>query len=428
MNIETLYQCFLTHPNIQIDSRKITVGDIFFALKGPNFNGNNFITQALAAGAACVIADEPQANHDERVFIVDDVLKCLQDLAKHHRDQFIESGIPVIAITGSNGKTTTKELIHEVLSSSYITYTTKGNLNNHIGIPLSILRIKKDAEFAVIEMGANHLHEIAGYCEYVNPTHGMITNCGKAHLEGFGGIENIRKGKGELYDHLRKNIGTVFVNSDDKVLLNMATGIEKVVTYGSRDAFVTGRILKGKTFLSTEIFGEDTITINTQLVGDYNFYNVMAAVAIGKYFNIPMAKIKSALENYVPSNSRSQLIKMDSNTIIMDAYNANPDSMRVAIENLAALNTSDKVLLLGDMMELGEDSKAEHEAIIALIDKHQWKDVVLVGEQFKQLQHNYTSLNISLEAAEWLKQKHFQNVTMLIKGSRSIEMEKVIPA
>lgn len=429
MNIEELYKIYLKHFNIQTDSRKVVGGDIFFALKGPNFNGNLFAEQALAAGAAFVVADEETHVQDYRILQVTNVLKSLQDLAKHHREQFAageSGGIPFIAITGSNGKTTTKELIHEVLSSTYITYTTKGNLNNHIGIPLSILRIKKDAQFAVIEMGANHLHEIAGYCDYVKPSYGLITNCGKAHLEGFGSLENVRKGKGELYDHVRRSKGAVFVNCDDKVLLHMAEGMDKVITYGSQDAFVTGRVIGSGTLLSTEIFGDESTIINTQLVGAYNLPNILAAVTVGKHFNVPMNKIKSALENYMPSNSRSQLIKVGSNTIIMDAYNANPGSMRVAIENLATLNTPDKVLLLGSMMELGDESEAEHAAIVALIDKHKWKDVVLVGDGFKLLRHKYISFANSTQAAGWLTDQRYEHVTMLVKGSRTTAMEKVL--
>jgi UDP-N-acetylmuramoyl-tripeptide--D-alanyl-D-alanine ligase len=276
-------------------------------VKGENFNGNLFAAQALEAGAAYSIVDEKNGN-DERIILVDDVLKALQELAKYHRNQFI---IPFIAITGSNGKTTTKELIHAVLSSSFKTYTTEGNLNNHIGVPLTILKIKEDAQLAVIEMGANHLHEIEGYCEYTLPTHGIITNTGKAHLEGFGGVEGVRKGKGELYDFLRGHNGTAFVMWDYDYLREMSKNIPKIITYGTANADVTGTVLQSEPFLSVQINLKNgtTETIHTQLVGDYNLPNVLVAVAVGRHFGISDAIMKNSIEAYAPSNSRSQLIE-----------------------------------------------------------------------------------------------------------------------
>ena len=423
MDTHDLYKIYQQYSSIKIDTRKLEKDDLFFALKGPSFNGNNFAQQAIDTGAAYVIVDEELNFENERIIKTNDVLQTLQHLAKHHREQFNN---PFIAITGSNGKTTTKELVHEVLSSTYKTYTTEGNLNNHIGIPLTILKIKKDAEIAVIEMGANHQKEIEGYCKYAMPTHGLITNIGKAHLEGFGGIEGVKKGKGELFDFLKKNNGIAFVNSDDKYLKEISAGI-KNSTYGTVEGSITGSAKSTSSFLEVEIIkGADIGSIKTQLVGGYNLLNVLAAAAIGKHFNVADEKIKSAIENYIPSNSRSQLIKQESNTIILDAYNANPSSMKVAIENFAQMQGSNKILLLGSMMELGEESEKEHTEIIHLIDKYKWSNVVLVGNNFKKIKHSYTHFDNSDEAKAWLKDQHVKDSQILIKGSRSMQMEKVL--
>ena len=424
MEIKDLYKLYLQYPSIKIDTRKLAKGDLFFALKGANFNGNNFAKAALDAGAAYVIVDEELNFNDKKIFKTADVLLTLQQLAKHHREQF---NIPFIAITGSNGKTTTKELVHAVLSTTYKTYTTEGNLNNHIGIPLTILKIKKNAEMAVIELGANHQKEIEDYCLYTLPTHGLITNIGKAHLEGFGGIEGVRKGKGELFDFLKANHGTAFVNNDDNYLKEISTGIKNVIVYGTSEGSVTGRSISSSSFLEVEIIkGTNIRTIKTQLVGEYNLLNVLAAVTIGKYFNVADEKIKSAVENYFPSNSRSQLIKKGSNTFILDAYNANPASMKAAIENFAQMHGTNKILLLGSMMELGAESEKEHEQIIKLIDNYQWKAVVLVGDNFKNINNSYQQFANAEETKAWLKNQHLQNSQLLIKGSRSMQMEKVL--
>jgi UDP-N-acetylmuramoyl-tripeptide--D-alanyl-D-alanine ligase len=431
MEIKDLYKLYLQYPSIQTDTRKLAKGDMFFALKGSSFNGNLFAKQALEAGAACVIVDEELNFADERIIKTADVLLTLQQLAKYHREQFnilpASRPVPFIAITGSNGKTTTKELAHAVLSSAYKTYTTEGNLNNHIGIPLTILKIKPDAEIAVIEMGANHQKEIEGYCTYALPTHGLITNIGKAHLEGFGGIEGVKKGKGELFDFLRKNNGTAFINADDNYLKEISTGIKNVITYGTSGGSVTGRSVSSSSFLDVEIIkGANVGTIKTQLVGEYNLLNVIAAVTIGKHFNVADEKIKSAIENYIPSNSRSQLIKKGNNIIILDAYNANPASMKAAIENFAKMPGANKILLLGSMMELGEESEKEHRQIVKLIDKYQWKNVALVGDNFKNINNSYCHFYNAEETKLWLKNQQLQNSQMLIKGSRSMQMEKII--
>jgi UDP-N-acetylmuramoyl-tripeptide--D-alanyl-D-alanine ligase len=424
MQIEQLYKIYLQHPSVQTDTRKLKAGDIFFALKGGNFNGNAFAEQAIKAGAVCAVIDEPAYEIPGKTFLVDDVLTALQQLAKHHREQF---SIPFIAITGSNGKTTTKELVHAVLSSFYKTYTTEGNLNNHIGIPLTILKIKPDAELAVIEMGANHQKEIEGYCVYTQPTHGIITNCGKAHLEGFGGIEGVRKGKGELYDFLKAHNGTAFVMWDYDYLHEMSKNIPSIIKYGTNHADIEGQVLKSEPFLEVIITkGSDAGTIQTQLVGDYNLPNVLAAVTAGNYFNIPGSTIKKAIENYAPSNSRSQMVGKGTNKIILDAYNANPSSMKLAIENFAKLPAANKVLMLGGMAELGGESLEEHKAITELIAQHNWKAVVLVGGDFLKFEHPFTTFTNAGEARTWLLNQHFENTHLLIKGSRSMQMEKVL--
>jgi UDP-N-acetylmuramoyl-tripeptide--D-alanyl-D-alanine ligase len=425
MNIEDIYKIYQQFPSIETDSRKLKKDDIFFALKGPNFNGNIFAKQALESGAAYVVTDEPLSFQSERIIQVENVLETLQQLAKYHRKQF---KIPFIAITGSNGKTTTKELLHEVLSTTFKTYTTKGNLNNHIGIPLTILKIKRDAEIAVIEMGANHLNEIAGYCEYAQPTYGLITNIGKAHLEGCGSEENVKKGKGELFQYLKNHEGTVFVNTDDPAVFDLSKPINNSIFYGSKSENVKGVIEKNDPFIEVKIEGEKPFTIQTNLVGAYNLPNVLAAVCVGKYFKIENEKIKSAIENYQPSNSRSQLIQTGSNSIILDAYNANPGSMKAAIENFAKMKGDKKILLLGSMMELGNDSKKEHADIVSLIDQNKWHVVALVGKNFKEIKSSYTNFENSLQARDWLRNEKVENAQILIKGSRSMQMEKVLEA
>ena len=463
MTIEKLYDIYLRHPSIRTDTRQLKQGDLFFALKGPNFNGNAFAARAFELGAAYAIIDEtpdqssaadgqpspdlPPPYISDRLIVVPDVLSTLQELALHHRRQF---DIPFIAITGSNGKTTTKELIHATLSSTYTTYTTQGNLNNHIGIPLTILSVQKDAQFAVIEMGANHQKEIEAYCRYTLPTHGIITNVGKAHLEGFGGPEGVKKGKGELYDFLRGTAGTAFVLRDSADLMQMSRGIPHLITYGTHDADITGVIAPSEALLKVDItHGASTGPIQTQLVGDYNLPNVLVAVAVGRHFGVPDAAIRQAIEQYAPSNSRSQLIERNGLHIILDAYNANPSSMRAAIENFARLPipgdasqpaqpatsaspgaaaqpASRKVLILGAMAELGPESLAEHQGIIDLIGQYAWQQVVLVGGDFRHLSHPYLSFANSKEAGRWLAGVGLKDSYLLIKGSRSMKMEEVL--
>jgi UDP-N-acetylmuramoyl-tripeptide--D-alanyl-D-alanine ligase len=425
-SIAFLYELFEKHPSVQTDTRKLQLGDLYFALKGPNFNGNTFAMAALEAGASYAIVDEdiPYSKAiDNRILQVDDVLTTLQALAKHHRQQFT---IPFIAITGSNGKTTTKELVSTVLASHFKTYTTKGNLNNHIGVPLTILSVGKDAEMAVIEMGANHQLEIASYCAYTLPTHGMITNCGKAHLEGFGGEAGVRKGKGELFDSLRDHQGTAFVMSDYDYLNDMSKGIQKIISYGAHSGDIQANAIDHHGMISLEGTKGFNERIDTQLVGTYNLPNVLAAVTIGLYFKVPIEKIKSAIEHYTPTNSRSQLMNWHNNQLILDAYNANPSSMKLAVENFAKIDSTEKIMCLGGMKELGEESVLEHQALINYIQSFNWEQVVLVGGDFKHCQHQYLYFENALEAKQWLKSKAYQNKHILIKGSRGIQMEQMI--
>ena len=423
MNMDELYKVYRQYPSVQTDTRKLQQGDLYFALKGPNFNGNAFAQLALEKGAAYAIIDEAAYAIEGKTILVDDVLTTLQHLALYHRRQFT---IPFLAITGSNGKTTTKELIHAALSTKFKTYTTEGNLNNHIGVPLTILKIKDDAQMAVIEMGANHQREIASYCEIALPTHGLITNCGKAHLEGFGGVEGVRKGKGELFDFLRSHNGTVFLMKDYDYLQEMSRGISQTFTYGTKEADVSGEALQSDPFLHVAFRKGFTGDIQTLLVGNYNLPNVLAAVATGTFFGVEDENIRLALESYTPSNSRSQLLQKGNHKIILDAYNANPSSMKAAIDNFAGAEGTTKILVLGAMAELGEESLQEHEAIVQEIGRHQWQEVLLVGGDFLKTTHPFHSFSTPYEAGEWLLAQNLQQAYVLVKGSRSMQMEKVL--
>ena len=426
-SIEELYSIYSRYPSVVTDTRKLNQGDLYFALKGPNFNGNLFAIAALEAGASYAIVDELIANSDsyqDRIILVQDVLTTLQQLAKYHRQQF---NIPFIAITGSNGKTTTKELVYAVLASHFKTYTTQGNLNNHIGVPLTLLSIHKDAEMAVIEMGANHQKEIASYCTYTLPTHGMITNCGKAHLEGFGSEEGVKKGKGELFDYLRDHNGAVFIMADYDYLQTMSQGINHTIGYGQQSGQIQGEAIDANGMLTVKINkGIDIDSIHTHLVGNYNLPNVLAAITIGQYFKVPNEKIIAAIENYIPTNSRSQLVKWQNNEVILDAYNANPSSMKLAVENFAKLNKANKVVCIGGMRELGADTSLEHQMLIDQLKENNWSEVVLVGAEFKNCNHSYHYFDTVQEAKAWFDSKQFSGYSILIKGSRGIQMEKLI--
>lgn len=386
MEITELYALFLSSHGITTDTRKIAPNQIYFALKGDNFNGNKFAHSAIEQGAAFAVIDEAEYLQGQQYILVDNVLQTLQTLAHYHIKKINPKAI--IAITGSNGKTTTKELVHAVLASTYKTHYTKGNLNNHIGIPITLLEMEKGTEIAVIEMGANHQKEIESYCKYVEPTHGIITNCGKAHLEGFGGTQGIRKGKGELYDYLKQHQGTVFVNGDDTILLDMVKerNITASVSYGKNKLCTySSKILVENPFLKI-LF--DGIEISSNLFGSYNFSNIMCAIAVGKYFGVTSAAIKSAIEAYNPTNARSQMIDKNGYHLILDAYNANPTSMQHALESFAKSEAERKIVLLGDMFELGDETTKEHQFIADLCTQLNFETIVLVGKAFcKQQLH-----------------------------------------
>jgi UDP-N-acetylmuramoyl-tripeptide--D-alanyl-D-alanine ligase len=431
--IEEIHSVFLKQALICTDTRNILPGSLFFALKGGNFNGNQFAEKALEAGCSYAIIDEEQFKKDDRYFLVDDVLAALQQLANYHRRQL---KIPVIGITGSNGKTTSKELINVVLSQKFNVLATKGNLNNHIGVPLTLLSITAEHEVAIIEMGANHQGEIAMLCEIAEPDLGVITNIGKAHLEGFGGIEGVKKGKSELYAYIRNKKGKLFVHGDDEVLVELAAGAEKI-TYGTKKLYdIVGAPDQNTSefiaFKWATRYTAATIKtaplVQTQLVGIYNYYNLLCAACIGNYFKIDDALINKALSEYTPSNNRSQLQRTKTNTLILDYYNANPSSMSLAIENFAALDQPNKVVILGDMLELGEESGKEHDAIVELLQQKNIKSSILVGPLFIEAgkKVNATTFSTSDEAVEYIKQHQIKDATILIKGSRGIKLEKVV--
>jgi len=423
-----LYSIFLNHPHIITDTRKLIKSGIFFALKGGNFNGNLFAIQALNEGAAYAVIDEDIQSNDERLLLVDDVLKALQDLATYHRTQ---TKIPVLAITGSNGKTTTKELIAAVLSKKYNVNYTQGNLNNHIGVPLTLLSITNENNFAVVEMGANHQKEIELLASIAQPDFGLITNIGKAHLEGFGGIEGVKKGKGELYQNLKLNHKLIFIQKNSEALCDLLGDYNHFVSYGNNNEFnVCGCAVSGNEFLKVKIEKPFNITIQTNLTGNYNLDNVLVAVAVGNHFGVKESEIKDAIENYQPSNQRSQIIKKENSTIILDAYNANPSSMQVAIDNFNKSFEGHKIIALGEMLELGTESETEHERIGNLIQAINPQTIILVGKNFKTVA---TTLNANFfetsdEASTWLKNHLPANFTILIKGSRGSKMEKLLEA
>jgi UDP-N-acetylmuramoyl-tripeptide--D-alanyl-D-alanine ligase len=423
LSISEIYEKYIECGyQVSTDSRNIIPNSLFICLKGQSFDGNRFALESLEKGAKYVVTEDVSLKND-KVILVEDSNQALPDLAIYHAKQIPTK---LIAIGGSNGKTTTKELVSTVLASHFKTYTTKGNLNNHIGVPLTILSVGKDAEMAVIEMGANHQLEIASYCAYTLPTHGMITNCGKAHLEGFGGEAGVRKGKGELFDSIRNHQGTAFVMSDYDYLNEMSKGINEIITYGASAGDIQANAIDHHGMISLQGTKGFEERIDTQLVGTYNLPNVLAAVAIGLYFKVPMAKIKAAIETYTPTNSRSQLMNWHHNQLILDAYNANPSSMKLAIENFAKIDSAQKIMCLGGMKELGDDSLLEHQALVNYMQSFNWEKVVLVGGDFKFCQHQYLYFENALEAKQWLKAQNYSQKHILIKGSRGIQMEQMI--
>jgi UDP-N-acetylmuramoyl-tripeptide--D-alanyl-D-alanine ligase len=397
-------------------------------LKGDAFDGNKYAEAALTKGAVLAVVDDPSVATDDHYFLVEDVLTTLQDLARFHRSHFT---CPVIGITGTNGKTTTKELINAVLGSHYRTHATKGNLNNHIGVPLTLLSARvSDVDMLIVEMGANHQGEIAFLCSIANPTHGLITNVGKAHLEGFGGVEGVIKGKTELYRYLKSINGKAFVCTRQPVLSQLSAELEPL-TYGeSKESSYSGTIVSSDPFLIVN-WHEDELDhlIHTHLVGGYNIDNVMAAICVGSFFNVSSTKIIDAIESYIPSNNRSQVMQTGNNQLVLDAYNANPSSMAAALENFALMDAFPKVVILGDMFELGEESRDEHQQIVILLLKHNFKDVLLIGPKFFEVSEK-TSFKRFLtipEALQWIILNPFKGRSILVKGSRGMKMETLLP-
>lgn len=426
MNISEIYTLFQKYPIVITDSRKVVPNSIFFALKGDNFNGNKFALNTLENGCRYAIVDEEEYAIDDRFILVDDVLTCLQDLSREHRRALC---IPILAITGTNGKTTTKELVNEVLRKKFRTSATQGNFNNHIGVPLTLLAMNSETEFGIVEMGANHSGEIKMLCEIAEPNYGLITNVGKAHLEGFCSFEGVKRTKKELYDYLFANDGEIFVNCENEHLLGMLNKQKKVFYGNSEEAFSKARFLQAEPKLIIELRSAiGKLYIKTQLIGAYNFENVLAAVTLGRYFKIDEIDIKEALESYIPSNNRSQLMKTDKNVLFLDAYNANPTSMIAAIENFASMKMKNKFLILGDMLELGDESQKEHLDLLSLLNKKELSDTLLVGSIFSNLTSTYKfkSFENVDDLLEYLEKLYLRDKYILIKGSRGIKLEKAI--
>ncbi len=420
--IATLHSLFLNCSSVSTDTRKIEKDSLFVTLKGENFDANTFAKEALEKGAKFVIIDNPNYKIDERTLLVEDSLIALQELAKYHRAYL---GLPIIALTGSNGKTTTKELIHAVLSKKYNTLATIGNLNNHIGVPLTLLRFTKETEIGIVEMGANHQKEIEFLCEIAQPDYGYITNFGKAHLEGFGGVEGVIKGKSEMYDYLRNNEKIVFINLDDAIQKEKATGI-KQFSFGLNELNVDVKIDKVEANPMVKISFND-LTINSHLIGIYNANNINAAITIGNYFKVSDEQIKDAIENYIPENNRSQLIQKNGNEIILDAYNANPSSMTAAIMNFIQLDKANKIVILGDMFELGNESLSEHKKIIELLENESEITTYFIGKDFyaNKLNCNHITFFEDFNSfANFLSERKLTNSLLLIKGSRGMALEK----
>jgi len=424
-----LYNTFLNHPCIITDSRLITQGSIFFALRGEHFNGNEYAAAAFEKGAAAAVVDDPLYQVNDQCFLVENVLKTLQELAAYHRKKM---DIPVIAVTGTNGKTTTKELTGAVLSRKFRLVCTEGNLNNHIGVPLTLLRMNKDTQIAVIEMGANHTGEIDFLCNIAHPSFGIITNAGKAHLEGFGSFEGVVQTKTELYRFLSARQGKVFVNYDDPLLMERSKGLDRV-TYGlDEKAWLSGTSSLREEMVSVSIktFNGETFQVQSALFGAYNALNILAAACIGRYFQVDDQDVCSAIESYRPSNNRSQVKSTGRNLLIMDAYNANPSSMEAALRSFSGSSYGNQSLILGDMLELGSESEAEHLHILRLIETLGFGDVYLVGPVFTSLnsRREYLCFTDSELALLWLSHHPLSGRTILLKGSRGIKLETVIDA
>ncbi|NJB37180.1 UDP-N-acetylmuramoyl-tripeptide--D-alanyl-D-alanine ligase [Croceivirga sp. JEA036] len=421
MDLALIHQHFLSCDSVSTDTRKITPNCMFFALKGPNFNGNAFAEQALAQGASFALIDEENYKISEKTILVDNVLETLQKLSIYHRNY---CKTKIVSLTGSNGKTTTKELIHAVLSTTYKTIATIGNLNNHIGVPLTLLRLTPDTEIGIVEMGANHQGEIAFLSNLAQPDFGYITNFGKAHLEGFGGIEGVIKGKSELYSYLKKHDKLIFLNADDPIQLEkLAPYIKKIGFSQELQDYYQIQLLSANPKVRLQF---EDITVQTQLIGAYNFTNCCAAITIGKYFNVPKKSIKKALENYNPKNNRSQLLEKNGHHVILDAYNANPTSTKAALTSFAALPNQSKIVFLGDMFEVGATAHQEHQAIADYLLELGLNNAYLVGENYNKVK----TMALQFKNFEALK-KHLNaqvipKSTLLIKGSRGMAMERIL--
>ena len=424
MDIKKIYELFQESNLVSIDTRSIRVNDIFFAIKGPNFDGNKFALQAIKNGASYVVSDNLDiSKKSDKIIYVENSIKALQKLANYHRRKL---NTKIIAITGSNGKTTTKELVLNVLKSRFKTVATKGNLNNHLGVPLSLLSIEKDTEIGIIEMGANHLNEIANLCIIAEPEFGYITNFGNAHLEGFKSLEGVIKGKSELYDYLKSNKKFIFYNSDNKKQSNILNGYANTFTYGVNDDSNCNII---------NCSNEDSVHVNyrselikSNIYGDYNFENICIAIAIGEYFGVSFEQIKKGIESYLPENNRSQVTITERNTVVLDAYNANPTSMKLALESFCKTSYTNKMIIVGDMFELGNDSIHYHQEIINYLEKINNSIIYIVGEYFCNTKHSdkIKSFSSKKELINNLSKTNVSNYSILIKGSRGMQLEKII--
>lgn len=436
VTLERLYDIYRQHPNICIDSRRLRPGEIFWALKGERFNGNEFAPAALAAGAAYCIVDQSEYRVDpQRCLLVSNTLESLHALANYHRKQL---HIPLIAVGGSNGKTTTKELIAAVLQQRYRCQATEGNLNNHIGVPLTLLSIAPTTEVAVVEMGTNQPGDLQLLCGIAQPTHGLLTNIGKEHLEKLGSLQGVKKAEGELFDYLAAHNGCAFVNLSEKHLKQLAKKVRKRIFYAQVppeapfcEGIFCAKRLPSAPFVRVQFTAEngETVMVNTHLLGRHNFHNVMTAIAVGLYFKVPGAKIKAAVEAYRPQNNRSQIIAWGSNTIFLDAYNANPDSMRAALAVLREVTAAQKVAILGDMLELGDASEAEHRALIREVEKAGLSQSVFVGPLFSRYRPKRSRSLFFADvpsAREWLERQHFSDTFFLLKASRGIGLEQLL--
>ncbi|HMM04072.1 MAG: UDP-N-acetylmuramoyl-tripeptide--D-alanyl-D-alanine ligase [Prevotella sp.] len=425
MEISELYKIYKQYPEVSTDTRNSPKDSIFFALKGANFNGNEYAEKAIDSGCSYAIVDEPKYATRPNIILVEDCLDTLQKLANHHRKQL---KTPVIGITGTNGKTTTKELITSVLSQEYNVLATQGNLNNHIGVPLTLLRIKKEHEIAIIEMGASHVGEIKVLSEMAMPNYGVITNIGHAHIEGFGSYENVIKAKGELYEYIRSTRdGKIFIDYDNSLLREMSEGITSIYYGLEEDLFISGKVLSIRPFLEFEWkFGSRRNKVKTNLIGEYNLSNALAAITIGKYLGVKASLICKAIEEYQPTNNRSQLKETDKNMLIIDAYNANPTSMHAALENFDHMDVNHKVLILGDMKELGPDTDLEHQKVADYVSHHNFDRVIFVGDNFSRITTDYPRFKDLDSLKYYLKENPIEDSYILLKGSRGVQLERCI--